>query len=107
VHQLGNAATALAVLTCLGVELEHRAVADALRTVTLAGRFQQVSVDSAAGAVEWIFDVAHNVPAASGLAMNLRALPRVRTIAGVVEVGLFVGRADVVIVAGASGVRRM
>ena len=47
----------------------------------LAGRFQRVTVDSGRGAVEWIFDVAHNVPAASGLAANLRALPRARTIA--------------------------
>jgi dihydrofolate synthase/folylpolyglutamate synthase len=40
-----------------------------------------VNVDADGGTVEWIFDVAHNVPAASGLAANLRALPRVRTIA--------------------------
>jgi dihydrofolate synthase/folylpolyglutamate synthase len=80
VHQLGNAATALAALRCAGVELEHRNVSDALLRVKLAGRFQRVS-DTERGAVEWIFDVAHNVPAASGLAANLRALPRVRTIA--------------------------
>jgi dihydrofolate synthase/folylpolyglutamate synthase len=81
VHQLGNAATALAALTCAGVELEHADVSEALIDVRLAGRFQRVTVDSGRGAVEWIFDVAHNVPAASGLAANLRALPRVRTIA--------------------------
>ena len=33
------------------------------------------------GEVEWIFDVAHNVPAAQGLARQPRALPRARTIA--------------------------
>ena len=81
VHQLGNAATALAALKCAGIELTHRDVSEALRDVRLAGRFQRVTVDSGRGAVEWIFDVAHNVPAASGLAANLRALPRVRTIA--------------------------
>jgi dihydrofolate synthase/folylpolyglutamate synthase len=81
IHQLGNAATALAALACAGVELEYRNVSEGLRSVRLAGRFQRVAVDSGRGAVEWIFDVAHNVPAASGLAANLRALPRVRTIA--------------------------
>jgi len=80
-HQMGNAATALAAAMCAGVELTHRDVSEALRDVRLAGRFQRVTVDSRRGAVEWIFDVAHNVPAASGLAANLRALPRVRTIA--------------------------
>jgi dihydrofolate synthase / folylpolyglutamate synthase len=81
VHQLGNAATALAALRCAGVELEHRNVSEALLRVRLAGRFQRLLVESEWGAVEWIFDVAHNVPAASGLAANLRALRRVRTIA--------------------------
>ena len=80
VHQLGNAATALAALKSLGVELEHANVSEALRGVKLAGRFQRV-LDFERGAVEWILDVAHNVPAAMGLAANLRALPRVRTIA--------------------------
>jgi dihydrofolate synthase / folylpolyglutamate synthase len=81
VHQLGNAATALAAAMCAGVELTHRDVSQALREVRLPGRFQRVTVGSERGTVEWIFDVAHNVPAASGLAANLRALPRVRTIA--------------------------
>lgn len=81
VHQLGNAAAALAALRCAGIELDHRNVSEALLGVRLEGRFQRVPVDSEQGTVEWIFDVAHNVPAASGLAANLRALPRVRTIA--------------------------
>jgi folylpolyglutamate synthase/dihydropteroate synthase len=42
------------------------------------GRFQRRRLGRS---VEWIFDVAHNVPAARGLAANLRALPRARTIA--------------------------
>jgi len=76
VHQLSNAATALAALKNLDVPLTHANVSAALRSVTLAGRFQRIS-----GEVEWILDVAHNVPAASGLAANLRALPKARTIA--------------------------
>jgi dihydrofolate synthase/folylpolyglutamate synthase len=77
VHQVANAATALAALTSLGgVELTHANVSTALRAVRLPGRFQRVP-----GEVEWIFDVAHNVPAALGLAANLRTLPRARTIA--------------------------
>jgi dihydrofolate synthase/folylpolyglutamate synthase len=77
IHQLANAATALAALTALGeVELAHAKVTQALRAVRLPGRFQRVP-----GQVEWIFDVAHNVPAAQGLAANLRTLPRARTIA--------------------------
>jgi dihydrofolate synthase/folylpolyglutamate synthase len=77
IHQTANAATALAALTALGgVELTRANVSQALRDVRLPGRFQRVP-----GEVEWIFDVAHNVPAALGLAANLHALPRVRTIA--------------------------
>jgi dihydrofolate synthase / folylpolyglutamate synthase len=45
-------------------------VAEGLRAVRLAGRFQVV-----ARAPEWILDVAHNVPAAEILAANLRARP--------------------------------
>jgi dihydrofolate synthase/folylpolyglutamate synthase len=77
VHQTANAAAALAALTVLGgIELTHANVSQALRAVRLPGRFQRVPGD-----VEWILDVAHNVPAALGLAANLRALPRARTIA--------------------------
>ncbi len=76
-HQLGNAATALAAIAVgVDVTLTREIVAQAMRTVQLPGRFQRLP-----GAVEWILDVAHNVPAALGLAVNLRALPRVRTIA--------------------------
>ena len=48
----------------------------ALHAVRVAGRFQIVP-----GPVEWILDVAHNVPAALVLRENLRALPARRTIA--------------------------
>jgi dihydrofolate synthase/folylpolyglutamate synthase len=77
IHQRENAAAALAALMALGgIELTHAIVSQALRTVRLPGRFQRVPGD-----VEWILDVAHNVPAALGLAENLHALPRARTIA--------------------------
>ncbi|MEO8018478.1 MAG: bifunctional tetrahydrofolate synthase/dihydrofolate synthase [Pseudomonadota bacterium] len=77
VHQVGNAGTALAAITAgVDVTLTHASVSHALRSVRLAGRFQRIP-----GKVEWVLDVAHNVPAAQGLAANLRMLPRVRTIA--------------------------
>jgi len=77
IHQMANAATALAAIVAAGgIELTHANVSEALRSVRLRGRFQRVP-----GEVEWILDVAHNVPAALGLVANLRALPRARTIA--------------------------
>ena len=74
-HQVGNAATALAAIATgpFGVRLDEAAVAAALRDVHVAGRFQRI-----AGEVEWILDVAHNVPAAEILRDNLRRLPRAR-----------------------------
>jgi dihydrofolate synthase/folylpolyglutamate synthase len=77
-HQLGNAATALAALVQAGfaAELAQPAVARALRETRIRGRFQVLS-----GEVEWVLDVAHNVPAAEGLRDNLAALPRRRTLA--------------------------
>jgi dihydrofolate synthase/folylpolyglutamate synthase len=56
-----------------GIELQAEHVGAALRGVRVAGRFQRV-----AGEVEWILDVAHNVPAAQTLRDNLRELPRAR-----------------------------
>jgi dihydrofolate synthase/folylpolyglutamate synthase len=77
IHQMTNAATALAAIVAAGgIDLTHENVSEALRNVRLRGRFQRVP-----GEVEWIFDVAHNVPAALGLAANLRTLPSARTIA--------------------------
>ena len=77
VHQLGNAATALAAIAAgVDVKITAEIASEAMRTVQLPGRFQRIP-----GAVEWILDVAHNVPAAQGLAVNLHALPRARTIA--------------------------
>jgi dihydrofolate synthase / folylpolyglutamate synthase len=77
-HQVGNAAAALTAIVAgdFGVTLPMQRVATALRTVRLPGRFQIVP-----GEVEWVLDVAHNLPAAVELDANLRALPRRRTFA--------------------------
>jgi len=78
VHQVGNAATAIAAIAAgeFGIELTRERVSAALRAVRVDGRFQIVP-----GPVEWILDVAHNVPAALVLRENLRSLPARRTIA--------------------------
>ncbi len=77
-QQVDNAATALAALAVgdFGIELTHDVVSRALRAARLPGRFQIVP-----GEVEWILDVAHNVPAARVLVDNLATLPTKRTIA--------------------------
>jgi len=74
-HQVGNAAASLAALSAGGFDLglTHAGVAAVMREVRIAGRFQRVS-----GEVEWILDVAHNLPAAEILRDNLRRLPRAR-----------------------------
>src|SRR5208282_622383 len=57
--------------------LQPEAIVRGLTQARLAGRLQVV-----AGALEWIFDVAHNVPAAKVLAEELAARePRARTLA--------------------------
>ena len=77
-NQRGNAATALAAIACgeFGFTLTHGIAARAMRDTRLRGRFQVH-----AGEIEWVLDVAHNVPAAAGLLANLAALPRRRTLA--------------------------
>lgn len=76
--QLANAATALAALCVgdFGFTLDAARVGRALRSVRISGRFQVIP-----GEIEWVLDVAHNVPAASVLVDNLRGLPKRRTIA--------------------------
>ena len=88
--QYRNTATALAALESLAgnarrstaagralAALDESTVAEALRRVRLAGRFQIVP-----GRVEWILDIAHNPPAAEVLASQLRERPcRGRTLA--------------------------
>lgn len=70
--QLANASAALALLEAMQLlkPAHGAAVAQALRGLRLAGRFQIVP-----GPVEWILDVAHNEPAARVLAQNLRDRP--------------------------------
>jgi dihydrofolate synthase/folylpolyglutamate synthase len=77
-QQVANAAAALAALVCAGAldALDASRVATALTHTQLPGRFQIVP-----GEVEWVLDVAHNVPAAEALAANLRTLERRRTLA--------------------------
>jgi len=77
-HQVGNAATAIAAIVALATRdfplaLNRWEVMRALSLVSVAGRFQRVP-----GEVEWILDVAHNVPAAETLRDNLRRLPPAR-----------------------------
>jgi len=77
-HQVGNAATAIAALVALAagdssLVLNRLEIIRALGLVSVAGRFQRVP-----GEVEWILDVAHNVPAAETLRDNLRRLPPAR-----------------------------
>jgi dihydrofolate synthase / folylpolyglutamate synthase len=84
--QYRNAATALAAVESLrevagkslrGSPLTRDAIAAALRTVVVSGRFQVIP-----GAVEWILDVSHNEPAAQILKENLAERPvRGRTLA--------------------------
>ena len=90
--QYRNAATALAALEALEMvtspgaatpggqhtsplsgplALSDRTVSEALRDVTLPGRFESVQVD----AVEWILDIAHNEPAAAIFAGHVRERP--------------------------------
>jgi dihydrofolate synthase/folylpolyglutamate synthase len=77
-HQLANAATALAALAVgeFGFVATREVAARGLRDVRLRGRFEVH-----AGDVEWILDVAHNVPAAEGLRANLDRLTPRRTLA--------------------------
>jgi dihydrofolate synthase / folylpolyglutamate synthase len=82
--QLHNAATALAATAALlGPEfltlLPKQTVAHALSTTHIRGRFQIVK--SADDDLEWVFDVAHNLPAAEALRANLATLPPARTLA--------------------------
>jgi len=68
--QYANAAASIVAVAQLGLAVPDEAIASALRSAQLPGRFQRL-----AGEVEWILDVAHNVPAAETLRDNLRRLP--------------------------------
>ncbi|HSH55067.1 MAG TPA: bifunctional tetrahydrofolate synthase/dihydrofolate synthase [Methylotenera sp.] len=79
-YQLNNAACAITAVESLqsSLPVSTQAIADAMRQVTLAGRFQTVS-----NSPRVILDVAHNPHAARALAENLRAFsePEANTIA--------------------------
>jgi dihydrofolate synthase/folylpolyglutamate synthase len=75
-QQLANAATALAALTAGHFGLDRDAVTHGLHEASVRGRFQVLP-----GEVEWVLDVAHNVPAAQTLRANLAQLPARRTLA--------------------------
>jgi dihydrofolate synthase/folylpolyglutamate synthase len=74
--QYANAATAIAALEEISARLTipAAAVAQGLREVRLAGRFQVIA-SAARDAPTWILDVAHNPAAARVLAGNLRSHP--------------------------------
>ena len=65
--QYANAAAALAALAAAGLLPAPQLVAAGIARVALAGRYQMV-----AGAVEWVFDVAHNPGSAAVLADTMR-----------------------------------
>ena len=68
--QFDNAATALAALAAAELLPPRAAIAQGLAGVRLAGRLERLP-----GAVEWIFDVAHNPASAAVLAAALGELP--------------------------------
>jgi dihydrofolate synthase / folylpolyglutamate synthase len=70
--QVHNAATAIAALSAgdLLADLTREAASRAIANTRIAGRFQIVQRTG-----EWIFDVAHNAPAAQMLAAQLAARP--------------------------------
>ncbi|MBS0376517.1 MAG: bifunctional tetrahydrofolate synthase/dihydrofolate synthase [Proteobacteria bacterium] len=79
--QYGNAATALAALEAAGLLPAAAAIAAGLSRVALAGRYQEVP-----GAVQWVFDVAHNPGSAAVLADTMierRGAGRTVLVAGV------------------------
>lgn len=78
--QYANAATALAALDAAGLLPAPAAVARGLAAVTLPGRYQVIQ-----GAVEWVFDVAHNPGSAAVLAQTMaerRGTGRTLVVAG-------------------------
>lgn len=72
-HQLANAAAVLMLLTSLQARLPlpETAIRAGLVNANLAGRLQTMR-----GALEWIFDVAHNPHAAQVLAKYLKLRPK-------------------------------
>ena len=79
-HQASNAATAIAMLDAAGPAflLSHTEAVEALREVSLPGRFQRVG--------PYIFDVAHNPDGATVLAATLQSLRPERPLVAVLTV---------------------
>ena len=75
-HQIGNAATALAAIAVWRFRYQARPCRGQRRVVRACASPGASNV--VPGEVEWILDVAHNVPAAETLRDNLRHLPRAR-----------------------------
>lgn len=71
--QFDNAATVIAALGALAdrIPVTPAAIARALRSVQVVGRFQIIEREA-----QWILDVGHNPAAARSLAQTLRTLPR-------------------------------
>lgn len=69
--QLTNASGALALLLAIGISVPRSAFIKGLVHARQPGRFQRVRL----GAVEWVFDVAHNELGGQALAAALRTLP--------------------------------
>jgi dihydrofolate synthase/folylpolyglutamate synthase len=116
--QRANAATALAALECLADRLPRLSdaqVATALRSVSLAGRFQRLRAGP--DGPEWIVDVAHNPDAARTLASNLAESPcpgRTLAVCGMLAdkdssavIGLLAGQVDRWIAASTDGERAL
>lgn len=85
-YQLDNAATALAALDALDIDITDPAVARGIQQASIAGRFERHELPAADGMIELILDVAHNPAAAAGLSASLSGLPATRTLA---VVGLY------------------
>ena len=109
--QYRNAATALAAVESLHrAPLTRDAIAAALGSVVLAGRFQIIP-----GPVEWILDVSHNEPAARILKDNLaerRGSGRTLAVCGILQdkdaaaiAGVLAGCADIWIACALPGPR--
>ncbi len=65
--QLSNASAALAVLECLGIDIDEKTASEAFQDLEISGRFQTFG--------DVMLDVAHNPQAARNLAANLKEHP--------------------------------
>jgi dihydrofolate synthase/folylpolyglutamate synthase len=80
-YQLDNAATALAALDVLGIDVAAGVVAEGLSRTRIAGRFERHALTTGDSSLEVILDVAHNPAAAASLAQSIGSLNDARTLA--------------------------